>query len=301
MGGQTFLGVPMARARNVLREWRRAGDGNATEICAMDGVGLEAPVVAALLQEFEDRGLIDPLGAPRRRRPALAGAVDDLPPDTPILPIHARHARSVDLDLDRNTRLGIFPADDNRYFHVVQARFAGVAWAATRAEEVTLNYEPNKTAKSLAKAGLDGRARTAVLMAPFTGGSLSEAVAGILMERIIGEAEDEVSYRVSLDVRAEREIPYFRMANALLPALALASADIVRILRRDRDRGVQRRVEATFESSGVASDLVDDLIQEAVSRPGQWLGATYRSDPDLVSARVGENQVLGADADAPRP
>ena len=50
--------MPVVKARNVLRAWRYGGSDNASEICNRADVGLDAPVVAMLLQEFEDRGLI---------------------------------------------------------------------------------------------------------------------------------------------------------------------------------------------------------------------------------------------------
>lgn len=56
--GASFLGVPMVKARNVLRAWRHGESDNASEICNRSDVGLDAQVVAMLLQEFEERGLI---------------------------------------------------------------------------------------------------------------------------------------------------------------------------------------------------------------------------------------------------
>ncbi len=472
--GQEFLGVPVVKARNALKAWRHTG-GDAVDVCDRKDVGLEAPVVAMLLQEFEDRGLIGPEAVRRKtvlgltdagkafvtasgrrrvprekaqgtldallercaavnadraapyhvdqvwlygsmvrgepavgdvdvvvtkrwspeywaveslgtreakaveyasaalgpgvangihpdvstpatlfersvfgqaRNPLLSpgreadlirlacpcrlvfdaefgGRVDapvlDMHPDAtgrdpavgeqvampplgpaegPLRPVHARYLRSVDLLHGRNGRLGIFPADDNGFFHVVQAHRGARAWVATDRGEVAGNYKANRVSKALAKAGLDGRGLTGHLLAGH-GGDLPVPEAGILMRRGFEEDGDRVSYRVGLDVLVEREPRYFEMANALLPAMALAAADVARAVRRDAERGGRRPIAVEVEVTGDAAEMVESLVGTAVSHPANWLGSNYEAD--LVSVTVGGTVVLGEDRGAPRP
>ncbi|MCF6877327.1 hypothetical protein L4L53_29585, partial [Klebsiella pneumoniae] len=80
------------------------------------------------------------------------------------------------------------------------------------------------------------------------------ADAAILMERRFEEGGDGVTYRVGLNVLLEGEARYFEMANALLPALALAASDVVRAVRLDAERGVRRPVSVEVEATGEAAE-----------------------------------------------
>jgi DNA-binding MarR family transcriptional regulator len=56
--GSTFLGVPLVKARNVLKAWRYGESKDAHRIAIRKDVELDVPTVMALLDEFQDRGLI---------------------------------------------------------------------------------------------------------------------------------------------------------------------------------------------------------------------------------------------------
>ncbi|EIM26681.1 hypothetical protein [Microvirga lotononidis] len=80
--GQTFLGVPLLKVRNVLRAWRYGSSEDAHEIGIRKDVSLDPRTVMVLIEELRDRGFIGPeeqeYGEPRDgltgKGLALAGA-----------------------------------------------------------------------------------------------------------------------------------------------------------------------------------------------------------------------------------
>lgn len=80
--GQTFLGIPLLKVRNVLRAWRYGSSEDVHEIGIRKDVSLDPRTVMVLIEELRDRGFIGPeeqeYGAPRdgltEKGLALAGA-----------------------------------------------------------------------------------------------------------------------------------------------------------------------------------------------------------------------------------
>lgn len=56
--GAHFIGVPLLKARNILAAWRSGNGLDAHAIAIRKNVDVEVPTVMAVLDEFQDRGLI---------------------------------------------------------------------------------------------------------------------------------------------------------------------------------------------------------------------------------------------------